>query len=206
MNVELGIESILRNCPNLEELSLRSAIVDLRLSFTGDQVNHYRSALGLNWKDATSVATELQDSHSPFSMCVRRLRLHLDAVRNTRGELDEDRINTILAKLLLVLEANQSLEHLDVIAPTQYHHEFFEKFRAHHLTPIRKTMPLSLKSKIAFLSIISCSRAQTGDERALEPEISCFALDQHFVRKIFKFAAPQFSVEFTSMRWFGGQV
>ncbi|KAL3664411.1 hypothetical protein V7S43_010734 [Phytophthora oleae] len=186
--IDFDCNQILRCCPNLEELSLRSRVVDVRFKF--QDLNDCNTT---DWTDPVATAAELQDSCNLFTKAVRRLRIRLNSVRDAREEHDEARIKSCIAELLRMLEVNETLEFLDVVAPTEYY-GYFGDFRAHHLKPISRSVPLAMECKVAFLSIFSTSVEAGSESGRIE-------LDQHVLYKILKFAAPPVARQVCFREW-----
>ncbi|KAG1702310.1 hypothetical protein DVH05_010099 [Phytophthora capsici] len=189
--IDFDCNQILRCCPNLEELSLRSRVVDVRFNFQGLKGDN--PLFTTDWTDVVAIATELQDNGNFFVKALRRLRFRLNCVRDAREEPDDIRIKSCIVELLRMLEVNETLEFLDVVAPTDYYGSF-DDFRAHHLIPINRYVPLAMKSKLAFLSIFS-STVETGTESGR------IQLDQHVVYKILQFAAPPVTRQVYFREW-----
>ncbi|POM76315.1 Hypothetical protein PHPALM_6457 [Phytophthora palmivora] len=180
MRIDLNIDFITQCCPNLEELSLRSLVTDVRYNFTEwHESNQPLPSLVVDWTDAIAVATELQDDYSSFTKSLRRLRVRLNNVRRTSDEHDQSRIKTITIGLLEMLKVNQTLEYVDIVTPPEYL-DLFAEFRSHHLKPICRSIPFLMQSKLAFLSTF-LSRMPSKTFR--------FNLDSHVLLKIFEFAA-----------------
>ncbi|OWZ21362.1 hypothetical protein PHMEG_0004102 [Phytophthora megakarya] len=155
MCMELDIVCILQSCPNLKELSLRSEVVDMRFNFEEWQHNNLPLPdLDIDWTDIIAVTTKLQDGCSSFTKSLRRLRVRLNNVSDTREEPAFYIINAIAIGLLQMLKVNQNLEYLDVIADPEFH-VLLEELKMYHLKPISRSIPLSMLSKGAFLSVFS---------------------------------------------------
>ncbi|ETO82891.1 hypothetical protein F444_03014 [Phytophthora nicotianae P1976] len=194
--VNFDANFIVQCCPNLEELSLRSLVTDVRFDFTECQP---LPTLRTDWTDSIAISTVLQDSCSPFTKYLRRLRVRLNNVRDEREVHDDVRINASVAGMLQMLEVNQTLEYLDVIAPLEYR-GFLDKFKAHHLKPICRSTPFPVRSKIALLSIFSCHNDVHNQSKATYVP---FDLDQHILHGIFQYAAPPIlrEVYFWGLDW-----
>ncbi|KAG1687830.1 hypothetical protein DVH05_004561 [Phytophthora capsici] len=189
--IDFDCNQILRCCPNLEELSLRSRVVDVRFNFQGLKGDN--PLFTTDWTDVVAIVTELQDNSNFFVRALRRLRFRLNCVRDAREEPDDIRIKSCIAELLRMLEVNETLEFLDVVAPTDYYGSF-DDFRAHHLKPIHRSVPLAMKSNLAFLSIFS-STVEKGTESVR------IQLGQHVQCKILQFAAPPVTRQVYFREW-----
>ncbi|KAG7378876.1 hypothetical protein PHYPSEUDO_009412 [Phytophthora pseudosyringae] len=198
--IDFDVNYILQCCPKLKELSLRSLVVDVRFNFNEwHESNQELPALDTDWTDAEAVAVELQDSCSLFTKSVRRLRVRLNNVRDAREVHDEVRIKEGVVGLRQMLNVNQTLEYLDVVATSDYH-RVMDDFRMCHLKTINRSLSFPTESKAAFLSIFSGS-AVTSD-KLVSGSVS-FQLDQHVLYKIFQLAAPPVlrQVYFRELDW-----
>lgn len=113
--IDIDVSFILQRCPNLEQLSLRSLVADVRFDFKEFHASN-QPLHNLNWGDVVTIATELEDVHSPLYKSLRRLRVRLNNVRDARGVLDEAGIKSSVAELIEMIKVNQSLEYLDIVA------------------------------------------------------------------------------------------
>ncbi|KAK1942582.1 hypothetical protein P3T76_006081 [Phytophthora citrophthora] len=189
--IDFDCTRILQCCPKLEELSLRSRVVDVRFNF--QDLNDCAATFTTDWTDVVAAATDLQDSNNLFTRALRQLRVRLNCVRNAGEELDEVRIKSCIVELLRMLEVNETLEFLDVVAPTEYY-EYFDVFRAHHLKPISRSVPLSMESKVAFLSILS-------NTVEVDTKSGHVQLGQHVLYQILEFAAPPIARQVYFREW-----
>lgn len=129
------------------------------------------------------------------SLC--RLRLHLGSnaepsyFRRVR-EVSRD-VTPDLIALAEMLKCNQTLEYLDVVVPKSYP-RLAQLFHQHHLQPIRHPGdPLSMESKLSFLSVASAHHAAKKESKRKKVEehdprrpVEC--LDQGVLSTIFALA------------------
>ncbi|KAG7383029.1 hypothetical protein PHYPSEUDO_004077 [Phytophthora pseudosyringae] len=141
------------------------------------------------WGEVIPLMDALSDVNNALSKCVRRLRFFLLNV----SDHDDDQIDieSSLTGMLQMLEINEGLEYIDVIAPSEYQH-YITKFRKHHLEPIYRSHGLSVRAKLAFLSVSGTSNAATKKRQYGKTTVLALlsGLDQFVVTKIFAFAAP----------------
>ncbi|KAG3092117.1 hypothetical protein PI124_g6735 [Phytophthora idaei] len=203
MRIDFDVNFIIQCCPNMEELSLRSLVTDVRFDFKEwHESCQSPPTLRTDWSDVISISTELQDNDSPFTKSLRRLRVRLNNVRDSREVHDNARINSSVAEMLRMLDVNQTLEYLDVITPSEYR-VFFDNFRGYHLKPICRSSPLQMKSKVAFLSIFFYYRTHNETHNQLKPRWVTLRPDQHVLDEIFQFAAAPVlrQVYFRELDW-----
>ncbi|ETM48137.1 hypothetical protein L914_07283 [Phytophthora nicotianae] len=202
--IDMDVNAIVRNCPDLEELSLGGGdMMDVRFNFS---VYHAKNLpipdLTLDWDDIVALANTLVIADSPVAKCVRRLRVHLIDQWAAWGVIVADRNNRPafqagLRALLDMLAVNKYLEYLDVVVPFG-HFIYLEDFRRHHMEPINRSHTLSMDTKIAFLSAIT--RRSKLPEQKIQKRISTRSahatrplseLNQNVISAIFAFAAPR---------------
>ncbi|KAG7381437.1 hypothetical protein PHYPSEUDO_006015 [Phytophthora pseudosyringae] len=201
----IELDAIVRNCPNLEELSLCGGeLVDIRLNFSEYHANNQAiPELPFDWDDVVALANALAITDSPLAKCVRRMRVRLIDQWAAWGIIVADHNNRPafqagLRALLEMLEVNQSLEYLDVVVPFG-HFIYLEDFRQHHLEPINRSLKLSMETKIAFLSVLStrskpieaANKPKRRSTRSAHARRPLSELNQHVVSTIFAFAAPR---------------
>lgn len=178
---ESFVDFMLQCCPNLKELAITGAWINLRFNF-----NNYRArriplpSLRYNWDDLMVVSSELSNPHSPLTKCLRRLRVRVGGYYSE--EADEAAHHAEVQSLLRMLEANRALEYLDVGVHSSFM-GYLDEFRQHHLTPTNRLLKLPIESKLAFLSVQPFSATKASGQ------LLC-ALDHHVVSRIFSFAAP----------------
>lgn len=179
----------LDNHPHMEELSLRSPNLDVRLDFKDfDSSREQLSTLRYDCTDVPGFVRALTDASNPLGSCVRWLRVKFADIFFSHGEAAVD--DTVEA-LLDVLECNQAIEFVDVVAPPEFH-VLSAAFRAFHLKTLPKSLhPLPIECKVAFLSVMATTKPSR--KRACNSQTSgkppC-QLNEHVLSKIFAFAAP----------------
>ncbi|KAF4028385.1 hypothetical protein GN244_ATG19942 [Phytophthora infestans] len=204
-DIEVDVNEIVLNCPNLEELSLCGGhMMDIRLNLSEYRANKQPIPdLTVAWNDVVALANALASVDNPLAKCVRRLRVHQIDQWAAWGIIVADHNNRPafqagLRALLDMLAVNKSLEYLDVVVPFG-HFIYLDDFRRHHLEPLSRSLALSMDTKIAFLSVVStCSRPvapskpqkrrATRSTRARRP---LSELNQNVISTIFAFAAPR---------------
>ncbi|EGZ08242.1 hypothetical protein PHYSODRAFT_306248 [Phytophthora sojae] len=178
---EIDENWIIRSCPNLEEIAMYGGYgVDMRLNFS----EHHANGLPLpdltcDWHDVAALPTQFGDSNNPLAKCARRMRVRLVYLLNAWMLPDRQDFDNLLSGLLRMLEANQTLEYLDIITP-----------------PIKRALILPLESKLAFLSVLTprhmtTKASKTRKRRALQTIRGYYQLDQHVLSKFLQFAAPR---------------
>ncbi|KAG3232476.1 hypothetical protein PI124_g22442 [Phytophthora idaei] len=203
--IEMDVNAIVRNCPNLEELSLCGGdMVDVRFNFSEYHAKNLPvPELTFAWDDVAALANALAIVGSPLAKCVRRLRVRLIDQWAAWGIIVADRNNRPafqagLRALLDMLAGNQYLEYLDVVVPFGYF-VYLEDFRRHHLEPLKRSQKLSMDTKIAFLSVIS-TRSKPAEPSKIQKRRSTRSaharrplseLNQNVLSTIFAFAAPR---------------
>ncbi|KAJ8544627.1 hypothetical protein ON010_g11640 [Phytophthora cinnamomi] len=163
----VDINTVLQSCPNLEELSLWGGCVDAKFDF-GD---YHRQSLRL------PVLT--------FS------RENIPDLCESCGD---GVIETNMKALLQMLAANRKLQYLELVVPPG-NDKYCDRFRAYHHNPIQISLaPVSMKCKLAFLSVLGFGTAPTEAEskrkrvgsRSLSPG---HQMAKHAVCKVLSFAA-----------------
>ncbi|OWY94609.1 hypothetical protein PHMEG_00035610, partial [Phytophthora megakarya] len=168
--LDIDVSTILRYCPNLVELSLCGAVVDVMLKF-----DNYReflqsfSGVDFNWNNVIALSRTLSNDNNPLAKCVHRLRVR---------PVSEAELNALLD----MLTQNLTLKYMEITIPTQFQRRI-ESFRKFNLQPIHHTMKLSLKSKAAFISTIESN--ETGNHQQKSP---LHELSQELLCKIFAYA------------------
>ncbi|KAE9089117.1 hypothetical protein PF005_g19761 [Phytophthora fragariae] len=204
-NIEIDMNALLRSCPNLEQLTLCGGeMVDMRLDFSEyHKRNQPIPELSFEWESISALATELKNSDSALTKCLRRLRVHLIDQWAAWGVIVADNNNRPafqagLRALLEMLEVNQTLEFLDVVVPFG-HFIYLDDFRQHHLKPINRAAKLPTETKTAFLSVFSAREELAEANKKHKRRVTRAAqdirplcrLDQHVLSNIFSFAAPR---------------
>ncbi|RLN95758.1 hypothetical protein BBJ28_00011833 [Nothophytophthora sp. Chile5] len=183
-----ALESIVVSCPILRELSVCTPSLEARFCVRGSNRQHLilSSPLNGSFEDVGTVSRMLCLADLPLTKCLRRLRVHMDE--------DDEFGREIGTTLLIILRLNRTLEYLHVVVQRQSL-AFLQLFRAHHLEvlPVVKT-ELSLKSKLAFLSVIAASRRNRESSlkrktRRSKSVSRLCELNQHVINLIFAFAA-----------------
>lgn len=163
LTTEPDLNMVFRSCPYLEDLTLCGGLVDVQLDFRGArfQRSSNKTFTFVDWHDIPSLSGALIDSNNPVSKCVRRLHVRLTNASNRwRREFRGYRtcgFENDLRPLLEILEANRNLEFLEVhVRESSGYAKHTSKFREYHLEPIARVLrPLSIESKIAFLSVFT---------------------------------------------------
>ncbi|POM71266.1 Hypothetical protein PHPALM_12184 [Phytophthora palmivora] len=194
---ELDENTILKNCPNLLELSLHKGWVGVRLNFSEYHSNRKCiPKLRFRWQDICALTKDLSNNRNPFTKCARQLKIRLT---NLKGSSDnhvryDPTINTYLDALLEMLTLNQTLKLLEVAVPSECRN-YGDSFRIHHLRVIKRGRKLPTKSKAAFLSVISTkvksSSFKSSRPLKCEPSLSRSnqnGLDRRVISNIFGFA------------------
>lgn len=194
--------SLLESCPQLEELVLTGGFFDAQIQFDEYHAKHHGEpfpVLCYDWYNVTAIATLLADPNSLLAKCVRRLRVR-PCVKWCEGGQFWDipdtypSLETDCNALVAMLSVNQRLEFLDINVPKD-NPVNGEIFRVHHNEPIsRVAKPLSLESRLAFLSVLPLNTAtvQPGKKkpRASPPSrIGQGQLNHDVLMNIFSFAA-----------------
>ncbi|ETK75394.1 hypothetical protein L915_17979, partial [Phytophthora nicotianae] len=133
-----------------------------------------------------SFIDTLRDVTNPLTQCVRRLRVRLVDILHRFGEIAVENSFQAVQELL---EVNQELEYLDVIAYSEYHDDIYD-FRRHHQPIYKARAPLSMSCKVAFLSVMKPSASPSEAKRTRKSKHQICALNEHLLAAIFAFAAP----------------
>ncbi|ETI35108.1 hypothetical protein F443_18487 [Phytophthora nicotianae P1569] len=91
-----------------------------------------------------------------------------------------------------MLEANKTLEYVEIVFPVRYA-QYMTDIRKHHLTPVNRGLHLATEAKIAFLSVLSSlvvSHDTSKKRKSQAQQVHLPMPDQHVLAKIFAFAAP----------------
>ncbi|ETI55773.1 hypothetical protein F443_01586 [Phytophthora nicotianae P1569] len=183
--LELDVNSILRSCPNLVELSLSTDMMDIQLVLDqSHEIQQSLSEFSLDLNDITSLSRSLSDGSNSLSKCVRRLRVrpaNCWLVRPANLSTCEADVNTCLD----MLAKNQSLSYFEVIVPGELK-QYMGSFRQFHLQPTLHTLNLPLESKLALISAVYAPMitAQAVNIAARERS-SLHELSQDMLCKIF---------------------
>jgi PIN domain nuclease of toxin-antitoxin system len=178
-------------------------MMDIRFDFSEYQARLQPLPwLPFEWDSISDLAIGLSNSDGPLAKCVRRVRVYLISEWTAWEIIIADHNNRPgyqagLRSLLEMLEANQSLEYLDIVVPFG-HFIYLDDFREHHRKPINRSLKLDSDIKVAFLSVFPAREklAETSMKRTRRFTRSSRAvcplpqLDQHVLSKIFAFAAP----------------
>ncbi|KAF4046179.1 hypothetical protein GN244_ATG01406 [Phytophthora infestans] len=197
--LELDVNSILRSCPNLVELSLSTDMVDVQL-----RLDHHQPLpdLRLDIGDIAALSKSLSDSRNPLFKCVRRLRVrpaNCWLVRPVNLGTCEADLNVLLD----MLAKNRTLLYFDVTAPHDLK-RYLGCFRQFNLQPTRHTRSLPLEAKVALLSAVSAPTAVTQNtEHSRSPWQE---LSQDTLCQIFAYATSPIprQVSFQSQHMFLG--
>ncbi|KAE9019518.1 hypothetical protein PR003_g13433 [Phytophthora rubi] len=173
----------------VEGMSLRSRGVEARFDFKDYHSSQEQPpVMSSDWTDIGVFVKGLTDVTNPLRSCINRLRVRLNDIFYWRGEAEADEISETL---LHVLECNETLEFLDVVAPPDFH-VLAAAFRDFHLKPLPKPLqPLSIECKLAFLSVMTPTNpTQKRTCKSLRSGQPLCQLNEHVLSKIFAFAAP----------------
>ncbi|KAJ8525781.1 hypothetical protein ON010_g15333 [Phytophthora cinnamomi] len=154
---EVDVNVILQCCPSLRDLTLQKGLVVVEMDLTEVRTRkQHISMQSFNWEDVTVLASELSNSNSSFTRCVRRLSIRLTGL-NQMDNMRWERYGPVLASylnaLLEMLVMNDYLEYFKITAPSQCH-EYATYFRKHHNTTIHRGGTLSIETKAALLSVL----------------------------------------------------
>lgn len=150
--------------------------------------------LNLNWDSVSAIATVLADNDNKLTKCARRIRVRVNNFQDEDGNLaelraHERRTKAAFTALLSMLEQNKYLEYLELVVHPDYE-RYQPKFRRHHLQPIWCALsPLSLRSKLAFLSKWVVKPTMFAKRARTQSEAGATMLSPHVLRIIFEFAA-----------------
>ncbi|ETM35272.1 hypothetical protein L914_17791, partial [Phytophthora nicotianae] len=195
---ELDPDTISQTCPNLETLSVLGYFVDIRLDFSQyHEHNQPLPPLKCNWNSVTELEVDLSDPSNPIARSARRLRVRLfpDWWGNwtqTPADYRPSVVDADVSELLGMLEANKTLEYVEIVFPVRYA-QYMTDIRKHHLTPVNRGLHLATEAKIAFLSVLSSlvvSHDTSKKRKSQAQQVHLPMPDQHVLAKIFAFAAP----------------
>ncbi|KAE9036063.1 hypothetical protein PR003_g7333 [Phytophthora rubi] len=181
------LAGIVASCPNLAELAVCTHTIEMRFCLHDinyrDLVLDPDSHFSLSW-GIEKLAGVLSDSENPLTKCARRLRVRMDQ-RSVAHSYDE-----CYAALLAMLEMNQTLEYLDIVAQRS-HMTHYNDFKTHHLESLPSVQTvLSMDRKAAFLSVMGARYGRIVDNKRRKHPSPLPLLDQHVLVCIFDFAAP----------------
>ncbi|KAL4166268.1 hypothetical protein KRP22_013533 [Phytophthora ramorum] len=186
----VDVSVIIRCCPNLEVLSLKSGLVEDLQLHVGTR-NSPISTLRLDWNNVEALARSLSDMNNPLVKCVRQLKVRLVIANEAdeRGYQPEEVIRSLDA-LLQMLAVNKSLQYLDVRVSNEYQ-RYLSSFRGYHHELINAG--LNVESKIAFLSVLDQESAVDANAKktctASRIRRRLWRFDQNVLSSIFAFAA-----------------
>lgn len=204
----LDDNAILRHCPNLQVFWRRQGIILARFDFSDYHTKQLPlPTLQFQWNSVSAVVAALSDNANPVAKCVRLLQLRLTNVHNifSRFTMYYPLVDRYLDALLQMLEVNRTLEHLQVIVPSDCD-GYEEKFNRYHHQVIGGWM--ALETKIAFLSVLSTTPELKFNKKQRAEAHNVYSygvsLGQDVVSSIFSFgAAPVFrKVVFRSNQYY----
>ncbi|KAE8979949.1 hypothetical protein PR001_g24411 [Phytophthora rubi] len=149
---DVNVNTIIRSCPNLQELTLSRALVDLEFD-----LRSYRASntpipeLNIPWFDVVQLAKDLSDPNHELTKCVRRLRASIETFPLPMADAEPfipPPFQVSVDSLLSMLEANERLEYVRVQAVDT---EPLADFIKHDMKPIYRQFPI--KCKAALLSV-----------------------------------------------------
>ncbi|OWZ12117.1 hypothetical protein PHMEG_00014768 [Phytophthora megakarya] len=162
----LDVNSLIRSCPHLQELTLSRESIAILLNFT-----EYRTSkapvpeLTSVWTNDIDFLQVLSGTNNPFVKCTQRLSVNLPSHRFAQY-LGLPNPELYMDPLVHMLEANERLEYLEIKSCNGHLMEEFEKF---HLKSIfQEFEPLSKICKTAFLSIRPARTIGEMDQLVLE--------------------------------------
>ncbi|KAG3236366.1 hypothetical protein PI124_g18622 [Phytophthora idaei] len=164
---ELDPRTIPQSCPNLETLSVLGYFVDIRLDLTQyHESNQPLPPVKGNWNSVSKLVADLMDPGNPIARSALRLRVRLfpDWFGNWAQIPAGYRPSVVEAdvpQLLEILEANNSLEYVEVVIPAR-HAQYVGDIRKHYLTSANRGLRLAIEAKTAFLSALLPQEVSTG--------------------------------------------
>ncbi|KAG2798440.1 hypothetical protein PC112_g21350 [Phytophthora cactorum] len=180
------IERITATCPRLREVAIWTTEVEARFQVRDSRLNPIvvHPTVPYSFENATDLIRSFCMTEYPFARAVRRLRVR---IMRTYGDETATPLEECYATLLGLLARNRTLEYLDVLTSTAdpVFALLFKKFHLEKLPVVKGE--LSVKNKLAFLSITAQHDLQTPKRTKRSRCLP--VLDRNSISLVFAFAA-----------------